>query len=308
MTRSRTHTAGAIVVEGKVISGRTCNSARENCYIAAHDARTGKEVWRFYTAPRPGEPGDESGPERRPREPARGDLGLARRLRSRAPARLLGHRQPDAEHARRSARRRPDAIPPTAPADLYSNSTVALRPDTGELVWYYQHLPGDDWDMDINQEKTLIRTVVDPDPRFVKWINPDVPKGVARDVLITVGEGGGIWVNDRATGQFLWAMPFPYDTPNFILSDIDVRTGVTRINESLVWTSPAANQHRLLLEYAQLLADRVSSAAELALRSLHRSLSRHDARRARRRWRAAHRRQPAGIGSRRSSRGSRRST
>ena len=32
--------------------------------------------------------------------------------------------------------------------------------------------------MDINQEKPLIRTVIDPDPRFVKWINPDVPKGV----------------------------------------------------------------------------------------------------------------------------------
>src|SRR5690606_6581119 len=55
-----THTAGAIVVDGKVLSGRTCNSARENCYIAAHDARTGEELWRFYTAPAAGEPGDES--------------------------------------------------------------------------------------------------------------------------------------------------------------------------------------------------------------------------------------------------------
>lgn len=54
------HTAGTIVVDGKVISGRTCNSRRENCYIAAHDAETGDEVWRFYTAPGEGEPGDES--------------------------------------------------------------------------------------------------------------------------------------------------------------------------------------------------------------------------------------------------------
>jgi alcohol dehydrogenase (cytochrome c) len=131
-----------------------------------------------------------------------------------------------------------DAISDEAPADLYSNSTVALRPDTGELVWYYQHLPGDDWDMDINEERTLIRTVVDPDPAHVKWINPNVTKGVERDIAITVGEGGGVWVNDRSTGEFLWAMPFPYDTPNFILSDIDVKTGVAHINSKLLLDEP----------------------------------------------------------------------
>src|SRR5690606_15197356 len=53
-----THTSGAIVADGKVISGRTCNSRRENCYIAAHDAASGEEVWRFYTAPGENEPGD----------------------------------------------------------------------------------------------------------------------------------------------------------------------------------------------------------------------------------------------------------
>jgi outer membrane protein assembly factor BamB len=92
--------------------------------------------------------------------------------------------------------------------------------------------------MDINNDKTLIRTVIDPDPRHVKWINPDIPKGVERDVVVTVGEGGGVWVNDRDTGQFLWAMPFPYDTPNFILSDIDVKTGKTRINMDVVLKEP----------------------------------------------------------------------
>ena len=46
----------------------------------------------------------------------------------------------------------------------------------------------------------------------MKWINPTVRKGVERDVAITVGEGGGMWLNDRDTGEFLWAMPFPSDT------------------------------------------------------------------------------------------------
>jgi alcohol dehydrogenase (cytochrome c) len=236
------HTGGAIVVDGKVISGRTCNSERKNCFIAAHDARTGKEVWRFYTTPGAGDKGDASwsgAPVDGRRaatwglpgtyDPERGLLywGIANPMPNTRADRHGGNA---------------DGTSRTAPADLFSNSTVALKPATGELVWYYQHLPGDDWDMDITHEKTLIRTVVDPDPRHVKWINPTVRKGVARDVAISVGEGGGVWVNDRATGEFLWAMPFPFDTPNFIISDIDVKTGVAHINWDVVLNEPGARR------------------------------------------------------------------
>lgn len=233
-----THTAGAIVVEGKVISGRTCNSQRSNCYIAAHDARTGKEAWRFYTTAGAEDPGDASwggAPVEGRRAAAWGLPG------SYDPARRLlywgiANPMPNTRADRHGGD--VDAIARHAPADLYSNSTVALDPDTGKLAWYYQHLPGDDWDMDINEERVLIRTVVDPDPAHVKWINPTVAKGVERDVAITVGEGGGVWVNDRATGEFLWAMPFPYDTPHFIVADIDVKTGVTHINPAALLDSP----------------------------------------------------------------------
>ena len=48
---------------------------------------------------------------------------------------------------------------------LYSNSTVALDIATGKLVWHYQELPGDDWDADHNQERILLRTIVNPDPQ-----------------------------------------------------------------------------------------------------------------------------------------------
>ena len=130
------------------------------------------------------------------------------------------------------------AIPLSAPADLYSNSTVALNPDTGKLVWYYQHLPGDDWDLDYTNERVLVRTAIRPDPKFVKWINPDIPAGQTRDVALTVGEGGGIWALDRATGQFLWANPFPFDTPEFLISKIDVKTGQTFINENVLVDAP----------------------------------------------------------------------
>jgi alcohol dehydrogenase (cytochrome c) len=131
-----------------------------------------------------------------------------------------------------------DAIPETSPADLYSNSTLALDPDTGKLKWYYQHLPGDDWDEDINEERTIIRTRVNPNPKYIKWINPDVPKGQQHDIVVNVGEGGGLFALDKRTGKFLWATPFPSDVPNFILSDIDVHTGATRINRKLVANKP----------------------------------------------------------------------
>jgi alcohol dehydrogenase (cytochrome c) len=232
------HTAGAIVVEGKVISGRTCNTERKNCYISALDAKTGKEAWRFYTVPAEGEPGDASWagvPSSKRRAATWGLPGTYDPVR-----RLIywgiANPMPNTRAERHGGNA--DAIPATAPADLYSDSTVALKPDTGELVWYYQHLPGDDWDEDINQERVLVHTAVAPDPSYVKWINPAVRRGEQRDVVITVGEGGGMWVNDAANGQFLWAMPFPYDVPNFIISDIDVKTGITHINRDLVLDKP----------------------------------------------------------------------
>jgi alcohol dehydrogenase (cytochrome c) len=128
----------------------------------------------------------------------------------------------------------PDAISRSAPAELYSNSTLALNADTGRLAWYYQHLPGDDWDSDHTQERILLRTRVHPDPNVVKWINPTIPRGEERDVVVQVGEPGGLWMLDRSNGQFLWAMPFPYDTPHFHISKIDVHTGKTYINWDLV--------------------------------------------------------------------------
>jgi alcohol dehydrogenase (cytochrome c) len=235
----RGHTSGPIIVEGKVISGGTCNGGRVNCYIAAHDAKTGKELWRFYTTQAPGEP---PGPDTWAGAPVERRTASTWALPgSYDPARHLifwgiANPTPNTRAARHGGN--PMAIPLTAPADLYSNSTVTLDPQTGKLKWYYQHLPGDDWDEDINEERTLIRTAVNPDPRFVKWINPNIPRGQMRDISVNVGEGGGIWALDRENGQFLWAMPFPFDTPNFIISDIDVKTGIAKINEEVLVDEP----------------------------------------------------------------------
>ena len=231
--------SGTLVFGDKVLTGRTCGGARANCYIAAHDARTGKEAWRFYTAAGSDDPlGDPTwggAPEARRTASTWGLGGSYDPVR-----RMVYWGVANPTPNTRSARHGGDinAIPRTAPSDLYSNSTVALNIETGKLSWYYQHLPGDDWDQDYTNERILVRTRFNPDPKFVKWINPDVPKNQERDIVVNVGEGGGIFALDRASGQFLWANPFPYDVPNFLISDIDVKSGRTTINWDVVLKEP----------------------------------------------------------------------
>jgi alcohol dehydrogenase (cytochrome c) len=236
-------TAGTIVVEGKVISGRACGNNGTACYILALDAKTGKEAWRFYTVAQDSDPAAAKtwgGTPEAKREASTWGLPGGYDPQRRLVYWGVSNPMPNTRLARHAGN--PDAIAYESPSDLYSNSTVALNPDTGKLAWYYQHLPGDDWDEDYPHERTLIRTAVSPDPKFVKWINPDVRKGQQRDVSLSVGEGGGIWALDRQTGQFLWASPFPFDHPNFLISNIDLKTGRTSINKSLMFTK-AGERH-----------------------------------------------------------------
>ena len=286
---TRGHTSGPIIVDGKVISGGTCNGGRVNCYISAHDAKTGKELWRFYTTQAPGEP---PGPDTWAGAPVERRTASTWALPgSYDPVRKLilwgiANPTPNTRAARHGGN--PFAIPLTAPADLYSNSTVALDPQTGKLKWYYQHLPGDDWDEDINEERMLVRTAVNPDPKFVKWINPNIQRGQVRDISINVGEGGGIWALDRDNGQFLWAMPFPFDTSELHHFGDRRQNGHRENQRRSTRRSARRATHDLLVQHAQLVADGLSSREEFALRTVHRQLSRHDLRRSRGRRQAGH--------------------
>jgi len=221
---------GLLVADGKVISNRTCDQGkREFCFIAAHDARTGKEVWKFYVTAAPGEPGGETWGDVPVAQRAAGPWGLPG---SYDPARRVvywGVANPN-PYTRFKRYGRYDTVAPTSPTELYSNSTVALDVATGKLVWHFQELPGDDWDADHNQERILLRTRVSPDARFVKWINPTSKAGAEQDVVVTVAEGGGMFAVARDTGQFLWARPFPFDDPNINIAVVDVKTGKTAVN------------------------------------------------------------------------------
>ncbi len=230
------HTTGPFVVSGSVLTGRNCGDTRDTCFIAAHDPKTGAERWKLYVTAASGEPGGDSW----------GKMPSALRIAS--PWGLPGGFDPEHNlvywgianpnpHTRiKRHDGDPFAVPLVAPAELYSNSTLAIDPTTGKLVWYYQHLPGDDWDSDYTHERILVRTRFDPDRDSVRWINPNVTRGELRDIVVTVGEPGGVWALDAVTGEFLWATPFPYDTPDFHIADVDVETGLTRISRDKILT------------------------------------------------------------------------
>lgn len=232
------NTSGALVVDGKVISGGTCGKGRDSCFIEADNAETGEKVWRFYTVARPGDPGYDSWGGQDNSQSMASTWGLPGSF---DPVRNVlywgvANPMPDQRMLRHNGN--PDGTSRSSPADLYSNCTVALDPATGKLIWYYQHLPGDDWDTDHTHERTLARVAFNPDPRFIKWINPDVPRGSMHDIAAMVAEGGSVFVLDRNNGQFLWATPFPYDDPHFLLSDVDVKTGKTTLNWDQVFKQP----------------------------------------------------------------------
>ena len=222
------HSAGPIVANGKVISGRSCRPMRgpDACAIIAHDARTGEELWRRHLIPKPGEPGDETWGDVPYEERAHvgswmvpsydADLNLVyvgTSVTSPAPKFMLGGA--DKTH-------------------LYHNSTLALDGETGEIVWYYQHL-NDSWDLDHPFERLLVDTAVVPNTTAVSWINPNLRTGEVRKVVTGIpGKTGVVYTLDRQTGEFLWATPTV--TQN-VINNIDGATGEVSVNGELVFSS-----------------------------------------------------------------------
>ncbi len=218
-----------LVVNGRLISGRNCMpiGGPDTCVITAHDAATGKELWRKRTIPRPGEPGGDSW----------GDVPDERRWH--VGAWMMPSYDPELDLVYMGTS-------VTAPAPkfmlagndkqyLYHNSTLALRPATGETVWYYQHAV-DHWDLDHPFERILVDVAVAPDPSEVPWINPRLRAGEQRRVMTGIpGKTGLVYTLDRATGEFLWARPTI--TQNVIAS-IDGATGNVTINEDTLFTGP----------------------------------------------------------------------
>ena len=221
-------TSGPIIADGKVISGRGCmpRGGPEACVITAHDATTGAELWRRGLIPAPGEPGDETW----------GDVPYERRAH--VGSWMVPSYDPDLDLVYVGT-----SVTSPAPkfmlggvdrAHLYHNSTLALDADSGEIVWYYQHL-NDHWDLDHPFERILVDTAVAPDRAAVSWINPRVRPGEQRRVVTGIpGKTGVVYTLDRTTGEFLWATP---TISQNVISSIDGATGDVAENTELVFTA-----------------------------------------------------------------------
>ena len=125
----------------------------------------------------------------------------------------------------------PEKLRGAGKADLlYTNSTLALDPDTGELMWYFQHLPRDNWDLDHVFERIIVETQVSPNPAEVPWINTNLRVGETRKVITGIpGKTGLVWTLDAETGEFLWARPTVFQN---IMTGLEVETGRPIIDES----------------------------------------------------------------------------
>ena len=136
-TQGYTNVSGPLVVRGKVINGiNGCGRFQEDsCFITAHDAETGEELWRTFTIARPGEPGGDTW----------GDLPLT--LRGGGDSWIAGSYDPELDLIYwPTAQAKPWVAASRGltvrDAALYTNSTLAIDPDDGAIVWYRQHVPG----------------------------------------------------------------------------------------------------------------------------------------------------------------------
>lgn len=218
-------TAGPIIVKGRLITGSRCNpqSPRPGgCFITAHDAETGQEVWRINTAATPDQPGGDTWG------------GLPVSARRHGSAWMVGSYDPELDlvyWGTGPPSPLPEKLRGAGKADLlYTNSTLALDPETGEIVWYFQHLPRDNWDLDHVFERLLIEVDVAPDPSDVPWISPNVRSGERRKVVTGIpGKTGLVWTLDARTGEFLWARPTVHQN---IMTGLDLESGRPIIDES----------------------------------------------------------------------------
>jgi alcohol dehydrogenase (cytochrome c) len=191
----RGFSSGPIVADGVVVAGHTyCGADGYACYIIGIDALTGEELWRVSTIALAGEPG--------------GDTWGGIPVEDRAGAEAWVTGSYDAETGLvywGTAQAKPwarSARGTEGGAELYTNSTLALEPRTGEIRWFHQHIPGESHDMDESFERILLE--VD-----------------GRRSVLSMGKLGILWELDRVTGEFVRAIDLGYQS----IVDIHPATG-----------------------------------------------------------------------------------
>ena len=175
-------TAAPLIAGDLVISGTAGGEQGVRGFVAAYDQATGKEAWRFWTVPKPGEPGSETwiGVDIEHGSSATWqtgtydpELGIVYWA--------TGNPGPDYNGDQRGG------------DNLYASCVVALDVKTGKLKWYYQFTPHNVWDWDAQQPLLLVNS---------QW------QGQPRKLLVQASRNGFFYVLDRTDGKLLLAKPF----------------------------------------------------------------------------------------------------
>ena len=200
-------TGGPLVAKGKVMQG-VAGQSPGGGVIVALDFETCKEAWRFYAIARPGENGGESW------------NGLPLEKRNGASVWTAGSYDPQLNLAYFGVGQTYDTGPllhsinqPGITNDgLYTDCTLAFNPDTGKLVWYFQHVHNDQWDLDWAFEQQLIKLPVN---------------GALQKLVVTSGKMGIYEGMDATTGKYIFSKDLGIQN---VVTSIDPNTGEKTIN------------------------------------------------------------------------------
>ena len=251
-----THSAGPIVADGVVVSGiNGCELFTEDgCFVTGHDPDTGEELWRTSTLALPGTPEYATWGDVAPDRRGGGDIWIAGSYDPSLNLVYFGTSQPKPWAA-------PSRGMSVEDAALYTNSTLALNPNTGELKWHFQHIPGETIDMEVGFERILADINGTP-------------------VVLTVGKDGILWKLNRDTGEYLDLL----DTMDQTIFNVDKATGMLTYRADIAdagigdtytacpgiygghnWQSATydASRHLLFLPVHQLCSDMTPRAVDL---------------------------------------------
>jgi alcohol dehydrogenase (cytochrome c) len=194
-----------IVAKGKVVIGEAGGDYAFRGYLTAFDTKTGRLAWRFYTVPKPGEPGNETW---------KGDSwkyggGATWMTGSFDPELNLVYWGTGNAASDLYDEARDPGGDASKGVNLYTASIIALDVDTGRLRWHYQEIPKDLWDYDAAYECILVDKVIN---------------GRMRKLLLHVNKSGYAFTLDRVTGEFIKAYPI-----------VEVHNWVSGITEDGKW-------------------------------------------------------------------------
>jgi alcohol dehydrogenase (cytochrome c) len=177
-----TLTGAPLIANQSVVVGVAGGEYGIRGYLAAYDTANGREEWKFYTIPGPGQPGHETWKNDAWRTGG-------------GPTWVTGSYDPSLDLLYWGVGNpAPNFSGDTRPGDnLFTNSVIALHAGSGKLAWYFQFTPHDEHDWDSTQTPILADVFVD---------------GVGRRVICWANRNAFYYVLDRVTGEFLAATAF----------------------------------------------------------------------------------------------------